>query len=177
MQDFTTTCSCSPAIGWLLFRLMCMSAALGGGKVHKNHCYLEIICVHSRFRGCGIGKALMERADVEARAQACHVSNQRHEVCGGPKSPCSPMSQWWRRLPYGPNSPSQCYCNKFLDSFRKCHVIDDRTTDQCVKCGIRLKWHSKLMKPGLTWQILSCAIQFHLDVSSRLTEFIQARIC
>ena len=52
-----------------------MSWALGGGKVPGDHCLLETVCVHSSFRGRGIGKALMDKAEDAARNHACHVSS------------------------------------------------------------------------------------------------------
>lgn len=44
--------------------------------VSHNKCYIDHICVSSEFRGKGVGKVLMERADYEARKNGCKVREQ-----------------------------------------------------------------------------------------------------
>ena len=57
-------------------RLLCMSCIIEEDTVDAGVCYLDHICVDSDFRGKGIGKVLMERAEYEALKNSCHVSVQ-----------------------------------------------------------------------------------------------------
>ena len=56
------------------FRLCCMSCILSDTEVPRSTCYIDHICVDNSFRGKGIGKALLERADHEAMKNGCQVS-------------------------------------------------------------------------------------------------------
>ena len=51
-----------------------MSCILSDTEVPRSTCYIDHICVDNSFRGKGIGKALLERADHEAMKNGCHVS-------------------------------------------------------------------------------------------------------
>ena len=41
--------------------------------VPAGSCYVDHICVDSKFRGKGVGKVLLEKADAEARLKGCKV--------------------------------------------------------------------------------------------------------
>ena len=43
-------------------------------NVARGKCYLDHIAVDEGFRGKGIGKVLMEKAEYEARMRGCSVS-------------------------------------------------------------------------------------------------------
>ncbi|XP_078618529.1 uncharacterized protein LOC144886053 isoform X2 [Branchiostoma floridae x Branchiostoma japonicum] len=53
------------------FGLVCMGYALMNTNIGPTQCYVDTVGVDAEFRGKGIGKALMERADVEARQRGC----------------------------------------------------------------------------------------------------------
>ena len=42
--------------------------------VSRGKCYLDHIAVDGEFRGKGIGKALLDKAEQEARIRNCSVS-------------------------------------------------------------------------------------------------------
>lgn len=50
-----------------------MEMSIGNISAPQDHCYVDHICVDSQFRGKGIGKALMDVADDQARQKGCHV--------------------------------------------------------------------------------------------------------
>ena len=52
---------------------MCFGLAMNESVKHGK-CYLEVIAVEDGFRGRGMDKALMDRAEQEARARHCKVS-------------------------------------------------------------------------------------------------------
>ncbi|XP_078618531.1 spermidine/spermine N(1)-acetyltransferase-like isoform X4 [Branchiostoma floridae x Branchiostoma japonicum] len=52
-------------------KLVCMGYALMNTNIGPTQCYVDTVGVDAEFRGKGIGKALMERADVEARQRGC----------------------------------------------------------------------------------------------------------
>lgn len=53
-------------------RLLCVFGMLDE-DVARGYCYLDMICVDAKFRGKGIGQALLKRADEEARRRGCHT--------------------------------------------------------------------------------------------------------
>ena len=50
-----------------------MACVVSANSVPPETCYIDQICVDSQFRGKGIGKVLMDRADYEAKARQCRV--------------------------------------------------------------------------------------------------------
>ena len=53
-----------------------MAAMISDNDVPAGTCYIDHICVDGNYRGKGIGKVLMERADYEAKAKGCRVRLQ-----------------------------------------------------------------------------------------------------
>ena len=52
---------------------MCLGCVVGDESVPAGSCYIEAIAVDAWVRGKGIGKALMEFADNDARSHNCNV--------------------------------------------------------------------------------------------------------
>merc|ERR1712150_128051 len=52
--------------------LGCMSMLECGNSVGTRDCYVDHICVDSKFRGKGIGKVLMIASENEARKRGCN---------------------------------------------------------------------------------------------------------
>lgn len=42
-------------------------------EVPAGKCYVDHICVDSRFRGKGIGKVLLDMAEIDAKKRGCKV--------------------------------------------------------------------------------------------------------
>ncbi|XP_013421116.1 uncharacterized protein LOC106181319 isoform X2 [Lingula anatina] len=55
----------------ILCGMACMEMALGEKPSDPSKGYVEAICVESKFRGKGIGKVLLDRAEYEAKAMGC----------------------------------------------------------------------------------------------------------
>lgn len=55
---------------WPICRLGCMECLLNN-NCKKGECYIDHICCDNNFRGKGVGKVLMERAEWEARKRGC----------------------------------------------------------------------------------------------------------
>ena len=55
-----------------IYRLGCFECVLNE-KVPANTVYVDHICVDSAFRGKGVGKVLLDRADYEARQRNARV--------------------------------------------------------------------------------------------------------
>eukprot|EP00058_Branchiostoma_floridae_P013396 XP_002598884.1 hypothetical protein BRAFLDRAFT_90090 [Branchiostoma floridae] len=52
-------------------KVMCMLFAFGNPRIAATECFVDTVGVDAEYRGKGIGKALMERADSEARRRGC----------------------------------------------------------------------------------------------------------
>ncbi|KAK3098333.1 hypothetical protein FSP39_018523 [Pinctada imbricata] len=63
------TIKCHGDLAERLFCVQCVS--LDGKSIPRGKCYVDHICVDENFRGKGIGKALMEFCDIEARRIGC----------------------------------------------------------------------------------------------------------
>ncbi|XP_013421120.1 uncharacterized protein LOC106181324 [Lingula anatina] len=55
----------------VLCGMACMDMALAEKKSDPSKGYVETICVESKYRGKGIGKVLLDRAEYEAKAMGC----------------------------------------------------------------------------------------------------------
>lgn len=54
------------------FRLALLNLATSS-EVPAGKCYVDHICVDSRFRGKGIGKILLDMAEIDAKKRGCKV--------------------------------------------------------------------------------------------------------
>ncbi|CAH1233468.1 Hypp752 [Branchiostoma lanceolatum] len=70
MGDFSCGEACS-FLGCGTCGLICMGAALENDNIPVGQCYLDHIGVDASFRGKGIGKVMLDRADHEAREHGC----------------------------------------------------------------------------------------------------------
>ncbi|XP_078001463.1 uncharacterized protein LOC144453964 [Glandiceps talaboti] len=68
-RGWCDTCSALGCCGTCGF--VCLGSTLQVGDLDSNECYIDHICVDEKFRGKGIGKVLMERAEYEAIMMGC----------------------------------------------------------------------------------------------------------
>ncbi|CAH1233470.1 Hypp753 [Branchiostoma lanceolatum] len=72
-EDFQCGEACSYLGCWGTRGLICLGCATGSESVPMGECYVDHIGVDASFRGRGIGKMLMDRADCEARQRGCRT--------------------------------------------------------------------------------------------------------
>ncbi|XP_078619727.1 uncharacterized protein LOC144886821 [Branchiostoma floridae x Branchiostoma japonicum] len=70
-EDFQCGEACSYLGCWGTRGLICLGCAVDGTSVPMGQCYVDHIGVDASFRGRGIGKMLMDRADYDARQHGC----------------------------------------------------------------------------------------------------------